>query len=51
VKVDEEFYSFERFLKKFDYSPWIIEENIVNGFKQRKNTNKEEWEAATEAVE
>lgn len=57
VRVDGELYSFESFLKKFDYSEWIIEETIIDGFKQRKvNDDKitdEELEfmAATEPLE
>lgn len=56
VRVDGEFYSFEKFLKTFDYSEWIIEETIVDGFKQRKSnhnetTNEELVKAASEALE
>lgn len=36
VRVEGELYTFEDFIKKFDYSEWIIEEVIVDGFKQRK---------------
>lgn len=42
LKVGEELYSFEELLKKFDYSKWIIEETIVNGFKQKKENPKNE---------
>lgn len=52
LNVDGEFFSFEQFIKKFDYSQWIIEETVVDGFKQRKkNTNDELERAASEPLE
>ena len=51
LNVDGVFFSFEQFIKKFDYSQWIIEETVVDGFKQRKkNTNDELERMATEAA-
>jgi hypothetical protein len=36
LRVNDDLFKFEDFIKKFDYSDWIIEETIVDGFKQRK---------------
>ena len=55
VRVNGDLYSFEEILKKFDYSKWIIEETIVDGFKQRKNNHiinqDQELIAASEPLE
>jgi len=54
LKVSENYYTFEQFIKEFDYSKWIIEETIVNGFTQRKATKTDEeleLMAATEPLE
>lgn len=55
IKVKGELYSYNDFLKKFDYSEWIIEETIVNGFTQRKASHNkktdDELEIATEPQE
>ena len=37
VSVEGEMYSCNDFLKRFDYTDWVIEETIVDGFKQRKS--------------
>ena len=42
VKVDTEFYSVEELLQKFDYSKWVIEENIVDGFKRKRKSETKE---------
>ena len=53
LRVDTGLYSFEQFLKKFDYSKWIVEETIVDGFKQRKEmiTDEELEKLASEALD
>ena len=56
VRVEGELYSYNDFLKKFDYSEWIIEETIVNGFTQRKDrhdkkTDDELERLASEALD
>lgn len=56
LRVNDDLFKFEDFIKKFDYSDWIIEETIVDGFKQRKAnrdkiTDDELERLATEPLE
>lgn len=37
VKIEDCYYSPEEIIKELDYSKWVIEESVVNGFKQRKS--------------
>ncbi len=37
IVSENQYYSVDEFLKKFDYSEWVLEETIFNNFAQRNN--------------